>query len=462
MKGDLKKTGDCGKLIRFSLPFFASYFMQAFYGLTDLFVVGLYNPVSSTAAVATGTQVLHLITTVAVSLAVGCADAIKREYDKGDRDSVERTIGATIATYGLFALVTAVVLNLLVPALAAVLNVPSAALDGTKRYLHTAFLALPFVAITNLAHSTFRGLGHHKTPMYILLSACILNIILDFVFIGKLGLGAHGAAFATLLCQVYNSVVVVAALHFFLKKRGMQVSLRRLKLNRDSVRPITEVGVPIAVHDLFIQISFLFVTAIINRRGLTDSAAAGIVEKILSFILLFFSSIASSVTVLSMYESGEDKGERCRQYLYSGLLVAVLFALVVTALVELFPSELVSLFTDDPAVIKNGTKYITGYIVGLVFASVHYVFTGYFNSVGLTGVSYMHNIISGVFMRIPGVYLLSILFPRNLFPVGLASASGAVFSAIICVLVYSYVRAVRNRRGGASPKRPLWQGMVDR
>ncbi len=461
MKGDLKKTGASGKLIIFSLPFFASYFMQAFYGLTDLFFVGIYNPVSSTVAVATGTQILHFITTVAVSLAVGAADAIKREYDEGDRDSIERTIGATIAFYGLLATVMAVLLNLLVPAFIGVLNVPSAAVDATKRYLHVAFLALPFIAMTNLAHSTFRGLGDSRTPMYVLLSACVLNIILDFLFIGRLDWGAYGAAAATLICQVYNSFAVVAFLHFFLKKRNIHVSVRRIKIIRECVRPITEVGLPIAVHDLFIQTSFLFVTAIINRRGLTDAAAAGIVEKIISFILLFFSSIASSVTVLSMYEKGEDRGERLRQYLYSGLLVTSLFAIVVTALVSLFPSVPVSFFTDDPTVIKNGSKYMSGYILGLVFAAVHYVFTGYFNSAGLSGVSYMHNIISGMFMRIPGVYLISILFPRNLFPVGLASASGAVFSAIICVLVYSYVRVIRNRRGGASPKRPLWTGVAD-
>ena len=96
--------------------------------------------------------------------------------------------------------------------------------------------------------------------------------------------------------------------------------------------------------------------------------------------------------------------------------------------------------------ITSGAKYLRGYSIALVFAAVHYVFTGYFNALGMSGISYVHNIISSVFLRIPGVYFISILYPRNLYPVGLASASGAVFSAIICVCIYFYlVRAGKNK-----------------
>lgn len=446
MKDDLKKTGDCWKLVKFSLPFLASYSMQALYGLTDLAVIGKYAPVSGTAGVAAGTQVMQFITTVAVSLAVGCADAIKREYEKGDRDNVERIIGTTIAFYGLLSIVMAAVLNLLVPSLSTFLNVPSAALDGARRYMHTAFLSLPFIAMTNLAHSTFRGLGDSRTPMYILLSACVMNVILDVIFIGRLGMGAHGAAVATLICQIYNSVFVVAALHFFLKKRRIRVSMRRIRINREFIRPIVETGGPIAIHDFFIQLAFLFVTAIINRRGLTDAAAAGVSEKIISFLLLFSSSFASSVTLFTKYETEEEGSLRLRSYLRSGLLVAGFFAVIFTVLIELFSDEVIGLFVRDPAVIRSGARYLSGYAVGLLFGAVHYIFAGYFNAVGLAGISYMHNIISGVFIRIPGVYFLSILFPRNLFPVGLASASGALFSAVMCILAYFYLLSAGDRR----------------
>ncbi len=443
-----EKDSTFARLIVYAVPFLVSYTLQAFYGIADLFFMGLYEPVSSSAAVAAGTQILHLITTIAVSLAIGCADAIGKAWENGDRESAESTIGATVAFYGLVSVLAAVILNLLTPSIVDLLSLPKAAQESTKRYLHVTFLATPFIALTNLSNSTFRGLGDSRTPMYVLVFTTVVNIILDYVFIGRLSMGVDGAALATLISQALNSVAVVFFLHFLLKRKKMFVSLKRFRLSRKYLQPVTSAGYPIALQESFIQVSFILITVIINRRGLIDAAAAGIGEKLLSFFLLFSSSVSSAVTVRAKEALMEKKTQEARDYLYAGLLVAGLAAILVNVFFQLVPTYIISAFTKDAAVIRNGAKYVRGYSLALIFASVYYVYTGYFNAIGLSGITYMHNMISGVFVRIPAVYFVSILFPRDLYPVGLASASGSVFSMIICLIVYTYISYSKKKNGG--------------
>ena len=446
MSGSIGKGNAAGKLALTSFTFFISYFMQALYGFTDLIVVGRYCTVSTSAAVASGSLVMHLITVVAVSLSVGTADAIKKFYEKGDSETTERVIGATAAFYGTIALGAYLILSFLTPMIASLLNLPDAALDQAKAYLHISFIGIPFIALTNLSHSTYRGLGDNRSPMIILFVSCVFNVFLSVLLVGTYNMGVYGAAIGTVASQALNALGCTVHIHFFLKNRGLRVNWRFIKYDRKIIRPITEIGYPIAVHDCMIQLAFLIITMILNRRGLVDSAATGIVEKALAMLLLVSSSVNSAVSVLSKEEFDRNDAKKARNYLYLGLLFAVLTAIVLNALIQIFPEEIVSFFTLDKSVITNGAKYLRGYSIGLIFAAVHYVFTGYFNALGMSGISYVHNIISSVFLRIPGVYFISILYPRNLYPVGLASASGAVFSAIICVCIYFYlVRAGRNK-----------------
>lgn len=446
MERSIRSRKPLGKLALTSFTFFVSYFMQSLFGFVDLVVVGRFCSVSATSAVATGSLVMHLITVVAVGFAVGTADAIRNVYQKGDKDTTERVIGATIAFYGSVSVIVYVLLSFLTPMIASLLNLPDAALSQAKVYLHICFIGVPFIALANLSYSTYRGLGDSRSPMIILFISCLGNIFLSLLLVGKYEMGVYGAAISTVVSQALNSLMCIVHIHFFLKKKGLSVNWRLIRFDRKIIRPITEVGYPIAVHDCMIQLAFLLINMILNRRGLVDSAAAGIVEKIIATLLLVSSSVNSGVSVLCREELERDRTENARNYMYLGLFVAGLFAVVVNAFIQIFPEEVLSFFTTDSAVIRNGAKYLKGYSIVLIFAAVHYVYTGYFNALGMNGISYVHNIISSVFLRIPGVYFLSLIYPRNLYPVGLASASGSVLSAIICVCIYVYlVKAEKNR-----------------
>lgn len=268
-------TGSVGRqLIGFSLPYLLSYLLQTLYGMADLFIIGQYEGVAGTTAVAVGSQVMYMLTVMIVGLAMGTTVSIARAIGADDRPQAAAATGNTV----------------------------------------TLFLSLSLV---------------------------------------------------------------------------LTVGLLLLR------RPIT---------------------------------AVGIVEKIIGFLFLVPSSMLSAVSALGAQNLGAGKLERAKQTLFWAIGLACGFGAVTVVAVQLLAEALVGLFTPDQAAVLAGGQYLRGYIWDSFFAGVQFSFSGYFCACGRSGLSFLHNFLSIVCVRIPGAYLTSRLFPQTLLPMGLANAAGSLFS----------------------------------
>ena len=340
-------TGSVGRqLIGFSLPYLLSFLLQTLYGMADLFIIGQYEGVARTTAVAVGSQVMHMLTVMIVGLAMGTTV------------SIARAIGAD---------------------------------DRPVRYLTICFPGIPCITAYNILSAIFRGMGDSKSPMIFIFIACLANIALDYLFIGALHLGPAGAALGTSLSQAISVAISLAVI---VCRRTMPLAKADLRPQKPVMDAILKIGVLISVQDGFIQISFIVITVIANRRGLTDAAAVGIVEKIIGFLILVPSSMLSAVSALGAQNLGAGK--------------------------------------PDQAAVLAGGQYLRGYIWDSFFAGVQFSFSGYFCACGRSGLSFLHNFLSIVCVRIPGAYLTSRLFPQTLLPMGLANAAGSLFSICVC------------------------------
>ena len=291
-------------------------------------------------------------------------------------------------------------------------------------------------------------MGDSKSPMWFIAIACAANIALDYVFIGIFRLGAVGAALGTTLSQ---AISVVLSLIVILKRRLIDIKKDDLKPRREVMGKILKIGVPVAFQDGLIQIAFIVITVIANRRGLNDAAAVGIVEKIIGFVFLIPSSMLSAVSALGAQNIGADKPERAKKTLGYAILLTAGFGLAVSIIAQFASESVVSLFTDKNAsggaeVILLGGQYLRGYIWDSIFAGIHFSFSGYFCAIGKSGLSFLHNIIAIIVVRIPGAYLTSTLFPSTLFPMGLATAAGSMLSAIICVIAFALITRTPTRQ----------------
>ncbi len=436
-------TGSVFKnVILFSLPYLFSYFLQTLYGMADLLIIGQYDGVASTTAVSIGSQIMHMITVVLVGLAMGTTVSIGQAVGAGDKKQVSKSIGNTVILFMAVAVIGLVLLLISVRPIVSIISTPNEAVNGTAEYLTICFIGIPFITAYNIISSIFRGMGDSKSPMYFIAVACVANIAMDYLFMGALDLGPVGAALGTTISQ---AISVVVSLFVILKRKSIVLGKSDFVPSQLVMRKILSIGIPIALQDGLIQVAFIVITIIANRRGLNEAAAVGIVEKIMSFLFLIPSSMLSTVSALGAQNIGANKPERAIGTLRYAILLAAGFGVLVSVAIQFAAEPVVSLFTDGSTaggadVIRLGGQYLRGYIFDCIFAGIHFSFSGYFCACGKSGLSFMHNILAIATVRIPGVYLTSRMFPETLFPMGLATAAGSLLSVIICIVVFKLIR----------------------
>ena len=436
MEKDLTKGSVLKNVIYFSLPYLLSYFLQTLYGMADLFIIGQFDGKASTTAVSIGSQVMHMITVMIVGLAMGSTVSIGQAVGAGNQKQASRSIGNTVTLFMSLSVLLTVILLMFVDPIVAAMSTPEAAVEGTAQYLTICFIGIPFITAYNIISSIFRGMGDSKSPMYFIAVACAVNIGLDYLFMGALGIGAAGAALGTTLSQ---TVSVIVSLIVIIKRKLVSVDKEDFRPIKDTMGRILKTGVPIALQDGFIQISFIVITIIANRRGLTDAAAVGIVEKVMSFLFLIPSSMLSTVSALGAQNIGAGKKDRAVAAMRYAIVIAAGFGLIMGVIIQFIAEPVVGLFTSDSAVAYAGGQYLKGYIWDSFLAGVHFSFSGYFCACQRSGISFLHNVISIVFVRVPGAYIMSKLFADTLFPMGLATAAGSLISVIVCVTAFAVI-----------------------
>lgn len=315
-------TGSVFKnVLFFSLPYLLSYFLQTLYGLADLFIIGQFGSVADTSAVSIGSQVMHMLTVMIVGLAMGSTVMISRQIGENQKEKAAKSIGNTIVTFTAVSVVVTIVLLCLTKPIVALMATPEEAVDGAVDYLVVCFIGIPFITAYNVISSIFRGLGDSKSPTYFIAIACATNIGLDYLFMGAFKLGPLGAALGTTISQAVS--VVVSLIVIVKRKTGIKIKKSHLKPDKSTIGDILKIGVPVAIQDGFIQVAFIIVTIIANNRGLDDSAAVGIVEKIMSIIFLVPSSMLSTVSALSAQNLGANEERRAKLTLLYSTIVSV-------------------------------------------------------------------------------------------------------------------------------------------
>jgi putative MATE family efflux protein len=310
-----------------------SYFLQMLYGMADLYMMGQFSGAAGITAVGNGAQTLYIITVTLVGLAMGTTVIVGHAVGSRRFDRAETVIGNTITLFMGVSVVLAVVLLALCPQVVALIGTPPEAVEGTAAYLRICFVGIPFIAAYNILSAIFRGLGDSRSPMYVIGVACIINIALDFLFIGHMGLGPVGAALGTVTAQTAS----VALALVWLKSRRTNIHVKRsdLRPQPEVLGSILKIGVPVAVQDGCIQVAFMFITVIANHRGLVDAAAVGLVEKMISFLFIVPSSMGATVSALTAQNAGAGKGDRARQVLKDAMTISLVYGCLITVLMWL-------------------------------------------------------------------------------------------------------------------------------
>ena len=430
-------------LVRFALPLMLSQLLQAFYGGADLAVVGWFSPTASVSAVATGSQVMQIITVLVTGLTMGVTVRLGKAVGAADPESAGRTVCGQIRLFTVLALGLTAAMLLAAPAAARLMNVPDEAFAETVRYVRICSGGIVFITAYNGISGIFRGVGNSRSPFLFVAIACLVNVALDILFVGGFGMAASGAALATILAQA----VSVAFSAQYLRRHPLPFPVWNFwRQGGRAVGGILRIGAPIALQDFLTNLSFLIITSIVNSMGVVASAGVGVAEKLfvfLSIVPMAFMSALSTFVAQNMGAGNKSRADRAL-----GLAQAISLGCgAVMFLATCFAGgTLASLFSQDPAVVAASASYLRACSTEYLLISLTFCFLGYFNGREHTTFVMAQGLLSAFLVRIPLSYALSRLPDAGIFQIGLAVPASALVSLALCLGYFFFLRR-RDRRG---------------
>lgn len=428
---DLTKGSVPKVLMQFAMPYLLANVLQALYGGADLFVVGRFDDAASVAGVAIGSQVMQTVTGIILGLTAGITVLIGIATGARDEKKAAATIGSAVWLFAIIGAVLTLLMTVWHDTIATAMHTPPEAMTDTRHYLLICSLGIPFIIGYNVVFGIMRGLGDSRSPLYFVALACVINIVLDFVLVGGCHMRAAGAATATIASQGISFAAALCYLH----RKGFRFPFTRrdIRLNGILSKRIIKLGTPIALQDALINISFLIITVIVNRMGVTASAALGVVEKLIVFAMLPPVAISSAVAAMTAQNYGAGLTDRMNRCLKSGIGMALVFGTAFCIYSQFLPETLMGIFTNDAPVIELGAEYLHGYSIDCIIVSFVFCSNSYFSGQGNSLFPMVHSLIATFLFRIPLSWIFSHIAPTSLFPMGFAPPLATMVSLAICL-----------------------------
>ncbi len=433
-KNDLTEGSIVKTLLVFAVPFLVANVLQSLYGAVDLFVVGKYCDARSVAAVSTGTQVTQIVTSLITGLTLGSTILIGQNMGCRKYGKVKSIIGTTLTAFAVTAIFLTVLMLIFQRPLLILLHTPGESFELTVQYVTICSLGNIFICGYNAISAVLRGYGDSVRPMIFVGIACILNILLDFLFVKDLHLGVGGTALATVISQGVSMGISIV----YLKKKEFlfDFKLSGFKPVGSILRELAVLGIPISFQELAVRISFLYLMTVMNSCGVYAAAVVGISSKYDVFAMLSATSMASALAAITAQNMGAGKPERARISLWYGLGFALVISSLFWIWAQVHPQSMIQVFSGDPKVIEAGVPFFRSCSYDYILVTLVFCLNGYLNGRQKTLWTMVSCTGGALLLRIPMVYLFGTYYGDNL---GMLGKIAPTVSGIMACYTLIYV-----------------------
>jgi len=395
------------QLIKFAIPLFFANLLQSLYNIVDMLVVGRIVGSTGVAAIGNASTLVFIINAVCTGVTLGGTVLIAQYKGANDRKSQKETVGTIYSVTAIVALlITGIGLFVYRPLLD-LMNVPTEALQDAYDYMLIIFLGTFFVFGYNATCSILRGFGDSTRPLIFVGIATVINVILDYLFVGPMRMGTVGAAYATVIAQGVSFIIAVV----YLKKQAFifDFKLKSFVIKKDKLISVLKISLPTTVQMTVVNVSYVVLAAMLNGFGVTIAAAAGIGLKINTFAGMPCWAVGQSVTTMVGQNMGAGITDRAEKTGKNGLRLNLLVTLIAVIAVQIFAKPLIMLFDpSNPEVIEAGVQYlrICCFWNSLIYATM-YSFDSFAVGVGSASLAMVDALLDAAFIRLPLCWFLS-------------------------------------------------------
>ena len=423
------------QLLFFMIPFMASNALQVLYSTVDMVIVGKFVGTPGLSAVSQSSLIVNFATMVSLGFSNAGQVLVSQALGANKRREINNIIGTLFTLILALGAVFSVVVLLLRTQILDWMNIPAESYDMAMDYLVICGAGLVFTAGYNMVAAVLRGMGDSQRPFLFVGIASVINLVLDIIFTGFMGMGVAGAAWATIIGQAVSFLFSLWFLYRRKEEFGFDFKPKSFAPQKKYVSMILNLGTPIAVQAACINLSMLFVNSMVNSVSVVASATFGVGVKIDDIV----NKISMGIQYAGMPMIGQNiaagENKRSKQvvwysWIYSAVLTAVFMIIYVTCGKQLF-----MMFSDDPLVHDLSGTFIAAILWMFPPLVIMRGTQAFIQGIGNTKLGMMLSLLDGVILRIGLSWLLGDVLALGFYGYILGYAL-APFGCAIPGLVY--------------------------
>ncbi len=421
-------------LLRLSFPILIAMLVQALYNVVDTAFVGRLGA-NAIAALTFAFPLYFIMIALTSGLGVGMGARISRMLGSKNRKQAENTamhgliismiLGVIIFFAGFYSI------RPLFTILGATPEVLELAVSYMNIILAGSFILFPGYVFVNM----FIGEGDTKTPMKIQITALIINLVLDPIFIYVLGFGVKGAALATLIGY---STAFVLAVYYIIKKSYLKLHINNFNYSTRIIKDIFNVGAPASLMIIFMSVYIIFINKFMAHYGTNYVASFGLVSRLESFAIMPVYSISSALVTLVGMFYGAKRNDLVKKVINYAIKICVFIASGMGIIFFFFPSIFLRIFTSEALLLSLGAGYFRIIVFTFPFVALSIVIARSFQGIGDGVPALITNLVRIFVVAIPLAYLFVFVLDLNYLWVAISRIFGSVSSAVVALIWYKF------------------------
>ena len=395
------------KIVLFAVPMLVGNIAQQLYNTVDSVVVGRYVGDNALAAVGSAGPILNLLIVLFVGISVGAGIMVSQYFGAREREKLSISIGNCITLTAIATLFVMVVASLVARPLLELLDTPESIIGWCHSYLLILFIGSAGLAYYNILGGILRGLGDSVSALVYLLVSTVINIVLDLLFVAKLGMGVNGVALATVIAQAVSAFLCL--LRLMKMKEYFDLKSVYLKPQGKYSKMIIRLGLPSGITQAILSMAMIVVQSLTNSFGEMFIAANVIVMRVDGFAMMPNFSFGTAMTTYAGQNVGAGHLDRVEKGAKQGTLIAVITSAVITGLILIFGKALMGIFTNTPELVLLSRDMMGILAVGYIAMAVTQSLSGVMRGAGDTMTPMWISIATTILIRVPIAYGISFL-----------------------------------------------------
>jgi putative MATE family efflux protein len=394
---DLTQGSIVKSIIWFSIPLLIGNLFQQLYNAVDSYVVGNYVGKAALAAVGASTPIINMLIGFFMGISTGAGVVIAQYFGANDNEKMSKAIHSSSALTLVMAVILTIIGLICTNPLLKAIGVPDDVFAQSSQYLAIYFGGITFTMIYNMGAGILRAIGDSKRPLYFLVFASIVNIILDFLFVRGFSMGVAGAGFATLISQGLSAILVCYIL--MTTNENYKLSIKKIRFHKEILLRIIKIGLPTGIQQSIVSLSNVIVQSYVNVYGSSVIAGYSVTVKIDGFVNLPLQAFNMAITTFVGQNIGAEKYDRVKKGAYITLLLALFTISIFVVVMYFFGKDFIALFNQEKDVIEAGRLMQLVFLPFYIVLPINQVINGVLRGAGKSAIPMYVMVFSFVILR---------------------------------------------------------------